>query len=122
MTQVLEASSRSTPRTGHDKRTAVRYPVDPDKCWNINLVVGEDLHFATVHNLSLRGIGLVLERDLPPGTCASAELTGLSGLVSFSEKMQVKHVTALPQGGYLVGCKFDTPLTGEHVRALLERD
>ena len=102
-----------------EKRSYSRFPIDPKACWNINVIVEEQLRFATVRNLSRRGIGLILDRKLEPGSSFSAELTSLSGLCSRSHELRVARVTAQSGGRYAVGCKFDNPLTHQQLETLL---
>jgi hypothetical protein len=104
---------------GREKRGYSRFPIDAKACWNINVIVGEQLRFATVRNLSRRGIGLIVDRKLEPGSTLSAELTSLSGLSSRSHELRVFRVTAQSGGRYAVGCKFDNPLTHQQLETLL---
>jgi hypothetical protein len=102
-----------------ERRSYSRFPIDPKACWNINILVEDQLCFATVRNLSRRGIGLILDRKLEPGETLRAELTSLSGLSTRSHELRVTRVAAQSSGRYAVGCKFDQPLTHQQMETLL---
>jgi hypothetical protein len=99
----------------------VRFSVRPEACWNINLTVDELVHVGTVHDLSVRGVGLIVGESLAPGLVAEAELTGLSGLYAVVRQFEVVHVTRRGDG-YQVGCRFLKPLPYQAVQDLLRTD
>jgi hypothetical protein len=74
---------------------------------------------AEVHDLSQGGIGLVFDQTLDPGTLLFIDLLGMEVPVEFLAK--VIHATARPQGGYVIGCEFDRPLTPDEMNAVLAR-
>jgi hypothetical protein len=115
----LLGSAFEPPSPSRGKRSYARFPTDPKACWNINVIVEEQLRFATVRNLSRRGIGLLLDRKLEPGSTFSAELTSVSGLSSRSHELRVGRVAAQSGGRFAIGCKFDNPLTHQQLETLL---
>jgi hypothetical protein len=74
--------------------------------------------FAQVRDLSPRGIGLLLERRLEPGTRLSIALNSTSQDVSKTLEADVIHVS--PQSGqvWLTGCSFVSTLNDDEFGGL----
>jgi len=75
---------------------------------------------ATVQDLSVKGVGLRLQRRFELKTVLSLQLESRNRSVSRSLEMQVVRVQKARDGkGWLVGARFVTPLTKEELQRLL---
>jgi hypothetical protein len=74
---------------------------------------------ATVRNISLTGIGLLLARRFEPGTLLAIELTETSEQRQRLLVARVAHATLQPDDKWLIGCAFMSPLHDEELQELL---
>lgn len=61
---------------------------------------------AWVHNLSLRGVGLLTDRECPPGTRISTLLVNSAHTFALSVEMDVVRCFRVVNGDYFVGGQF----------------
>jgi hypothetical protein len=73
---------------------------------------------ALVYDLSPRGIGLVLDRELGVGTLLEVEVDRAAD-VRLLFLALVRHVTPRDDGTWLVGCEFSRRLKPKQVEDLL---
>ena len=69
---------------------------------------------ARITDISTTGIALVLQQlrqKFPAGTLLTVELQNWAGDVSRTLQTRVVHMTPHPEGGWIMGCAFVTPLT-----------
>ncbi len=74
---------------------------------------------ATVRDISQLGIGLVAEKPCKPGTFLALRLRTRDARFSDLLTASVKHATALPDGGWLLGCALSRTLTDDEILGLL---
>jgi hypothetical protein len=105
------------PRTvaGHERRQGVRYASAAHTlCRPAGNEKGEPWP-ATVRNVSLAGIGLLLCCPLSPGTLVHVDLPGLGCRLLAC----VAHSTPVAENAWSVGCSFLRDLSDEEMRSLL---
>jgi hypothetical protein len=67
-----------------------------------------------IHDVSAKGIGLLLTQSPAPGTLLNVELPGRNIIKRVA---QVVHATRA-EGGWLTGCTLDSPLTETELEEL----
>jgi hypothetical protein len=78
----------------------------------------EELHFAVIADLSVRGIGLVLPVQLKCGTSLSLQLPLVWQCLPISHRAQVVQVDHHSDQGWIYGCRLAQPLSEEELSAL----
>jgi hypothetical protein len=73
---------------------------------------------AVIRDLSIAGIGLILGRRFERGTSLAIEIPTPEDTTE-SLLVRVAHATNLPDGKWLLGCAFVTPLSEEELEGLL---
>jgi hypothetical protein len=79
----------------------------------------KDLGPVVIHNISMDGIGLRLDRQVEDGAILAIGLVNEARGFNRIHLVHVTHVTALPSGGYLIGGKLDPPLNYQDLTALV---
>jgi hypothetical protein len=112
--EVVSVASR------REFRQAVRHPCDPS--FLIRLLVRPSYRNlrAFVNDLSLTGIGLLLNRALETGDTVAIQLCKEGPNALPIRLAQVAHATLQADGWWLVGCRFAEPLQAEELALLLE--
>jgi c-di-GMP-binding flagellar brake protein YcgR len=100
-----------------ERRAVVRYLCDRQVTYR-PLLTRERLR-ARVRNISVDGIGLLLSDAIDRGTEIAIELQSLDPDIPLTLVARVVHATRESNGSWLVGCKFLTRPTEEHLLALL---
>ncbi len=102
-----------------DRRGAERYPCDLQPFWRI--VGGEQVDSppARVRDVSLTGIGLLVQQPIKPGTVLVIKLQTRDQRLSRPLPARVMHATPQAAGDWLVGCQFIRKLNDQDMRALL---
>jgi serine/threonine protein kinase len=118
------ARSRAPGQTGNERRTAPRHPCT----LGVSCVIDTDLFGSgadsvevwpgTVHDLSPRGVGLVISRRFEPGTMLRVDLES-SGGTARELPARVVNVRSEAAGHWFHGCVFPEPLTDADLRDLL---
>jgi hypothetical protein len=72
-----------------------------------------------IHDISVNGLGLLMNRPLDPGECFFADLTNPSAQFLQMRSLRVVHATRLPSGQWLIGSSFLMPLREHELQALL---
>src|SRR5947207_4875100 len=101
-----------------DKRQSERIPVNAASRCNFASPVLEDFGPVKIRNVSLEGIGLILNQNLAPGLLLAIHV--INPDKNFAKTMLARVVHATPQsdGVFLIGCKFSVPLLYEELSAL----
>lgn len=117
--QPAAATVPPVPTEGQgERRVAVRYHSTLKGCCQTLSVQRESSWQATVRNVSASGIGLILERRFERGVLLTVELNDRDGHPHLI-LARVRHATALPEGGWLIGCSLLDPLSEDEIRLLL---
>jgi hypothetical protein len=99
------------------RRRAVRY-----RCYLMNAArvtaPEEEPRLGWLHNLSVAGVGMLLESPLEAGTLLDINLLTAAGK-RLACRGRVTHATPRADGGWLVGCAFAQPLGEDDLEALL---
>jgi hypothetical protein len=74
---------------------------------------------ARVLDLSLEGVGLLVNEPLSVGTRLSIELDSVAG-APFEMVAEVANVTGLPDGSWRCGCELVWKITAAELQALLK--
>jgi hypothetical protein len=101
-----------------ERRAWVRYPRKLVTMWQL-LGVGEEHWTAEVQDLSLNGVGLVINRSFPPATVLTVRLRNSTCTYERSALVRVQHCTAHPDGDWLVGCTFVVKISADELHQLL---
>ena len=111
------------PTGGSERRVRVRYPTDRESmCQPGEGRLDQVWWLARITDISTTGIALVLQQlrqKFPAGTLLTVELQNWAGDVSRTLQTRVVHMTPYPEGGWIMGCAFVTPLSEEELKALL---
>ncbi len=101
-----------------NQRATVRYRCGPAMPGRVYL--NTDLIFmrAWIRDLSLEGLGLLVEKPLDPGAFIVLQLKSPSSGEKYQISAEVMHCTAVA-GEYLVGCHFVSALTEDTLEDLL---
>jgi hypothetical protein len=73
---------------------------------------------ALVRDISVLGVGMFTDHAFHVGASLRIEAGPLGAAPSPELTAQVRHVTLLPDGRWLLGCSFSRPLTAEDVQKL----
>jgi hypothetical protein len=102
-----------------ERRAWVRYSSSQEPLWRFFGMRTEEAWPAKVHDISVTGIGLLIERPLKPRTMLTVNLRGRTHNLSQPMLVRVNHVTGQPDGKWLVGCSFINRLSDDDLQALL---
>lgn len=90
--------------TGQDHRRCIRWPFPGQvELWSAGSD-GRERFYATCHNLSTNGLGMIADDAFEPGT--PVELACHFPEASFYGKGVIRHCTKIPKG-FLIGLQFD---------------
>ena len=78
-----------------------------------------DSELATLHNVSVSGVGLLVRERIQAGTILVIELNSTVGRVSHQCLARVTHATDQGNGYVLIGCEFAKHLSEAELIALL---
>jgi hypothetical protein len=104
-------------QSGAERRAAVRYPCGLASSCHTITSRREDAWTATVKDISLTGIGLLLGRRFEPGILLAVEVPaeGAPQLLL----ARVMHTRPHGEGVWLIGCELVNPLAEDELKALL---
>jgi hypothetical protein len=74
---------------------------------------------ATVLDISVKGVGLIVTRKVEPDALVSIELQSTTSQFQRVLLARVVHAKHLPGTGWRIGCAFAKPLSEEELQALL---
>jgi hypothetical protein len=101
-----------------ERRAFVRYPRRLEMLWQFLGVSVPDLARADVFDLSVTGIGLVIDREFADNAILLLRLPSSTQGWN-SHLVRVKHCQRQDDGRFQVGCAFVKPLKADQLRALL---
>lgn len=102
-----------------NQREDIRYRCALATAGKVYAVNTEEPMRGWVLNLSHSGAGFSTTRPLPPGKKVVFEMKGLSSREKYEIPAQVVHTTQQISGDWLVGLKFDNPMSNEVLDDLL---
>jgi hypothetical protein len=105
-----------------DRRAFVRFASERDADCRPAVPGAEFARPATVRDVSLSGVGLILRHRFRTGTALLIDLKDPSGATVVSVAARVVHVTPFArrgESGWLIGCQFERLLTDEELQALV---
>lgn len=104
------------PARGKERRAWVRYSLRKlTYCHAVAAQSYDRWWRATVHDISVSGIGLFCNRQPPPGTVLAIELEGVLRLLL----ARVVHITPQAEDNWKIGCEFLNHLSDQELRAVL---
>jgi hypothetical protein len=112
-------SPEPAPPPSANRRANVRYHCAPATRGRLRLPPSEELQNAWVLDVSLAGVGLLLNRPLEPGLSVVIRVGATAGARVFDLAARVIHATKEIGGDWVVGCRLDTPLTRDDLDALV---
>jgi PilZ domain len=118
---TLAPSAPAAPRGGVDCRVWERFPCDlPTSCQPVAARQDRDIVWTgTLRDISVGGVGVVLQRRFEPGMGLAIELPGQDPNQAETLLARVVYVRRLPEGGWLLGCSFISQLSDSELDALL---
>jgi hypothetical protein len=96
-----------------ERRRRIRWACNEALC-HLGPALRPGCRWAWLLEVSSGGAGLLLNEDVPAGTRLALELAPLVGVFHGL----VVHNINLGDGAWLVGCRFDEPLSDDDLRAL----
>jgi hypothetical protein len=102
-----------------DRRAAIRFHCDFDiTC--APFPDGDEVFWsARVRDISLTGIGLLVDRYIEPETVLAVQLQGDESIESYTVLVQVMNTRQEADNQWLLGCAFARSLSNQEVSALL---
>jgi hypothetical protein len=103
---------------GPNRRARVRYrcsPPNPGRAFLANSSKSVD---AAVVDLSVGGVGLILDNYVEPGTLVRIELGDGGKDICVDLVAEISHATHLEDGRWRCGCEWIRPLTEEELLVL----
>jgi serine/threonine protein kinase len=122
---VSRRRGKSAPAPAHERRRAVRYACSLPTCCTIYLSLHPGVTEcqaqwkAQVFDLSVAGIGLVLERRFEPGSLLTVDLTSSAGDIKRTREMRVVRVAQADGDGWFLAGTLTEHLSKEELRRLL---
>ena len=101
-----------------DRRGSERFPVNADSSCTFLSPVVEDFGPVKIMNISMEGIGLLLNRPVEPGKLLALTLENPARNFTKTVLVRVVHSTPRP-GSYLVGGTFTTSLLYQELTMLV---
>jgi hypothetical protein len=104
---------------GAERRASVRQRFEWDVSCELTTYGVSERWTAQVRDISVDGLGLVLDRCLDPGIVLEVELTSRDGSLAYTIVARVSHSRALGAGEWLAGCTLVGRVSEEELRDLL---
>jgi len=117
--QLRAFGARKPVATAGNGRVAARFSCHVKAFCQVPAVPDNPPFEARVLNVSLNGIALEAEQELPAGTLLSTELHGSHGATPLTMLACVVHVTTQLDGQRITGCNFIRELTSQDLELLL---
>ena len=89
-----------------ERRAVVRYLCDQEATYYA--LPHCRRRWARVRNISMGGIGLILDAPMEPSTALVIEMKTLDSATSLTLVARVVHATKQEEGSWIIGCKFLT--------------
>ncbi len=100
-------------------RATVRYQCAPATAGKVHVVKDQEFQSGWVQDLSLAGMGIVLQRAIPSGTLIVVQLKSPTRYKKYELTAHVVHSTRRPVGDFLLGCEFVHELDDDQLDQLL---
>ena len=113
--------ARRIPGQGDDRRAWVRFSCDLQATYRIVRVSERKPAPAKVVDISPRGVGLLVNRSIPPGTVLSVDLQGPDGQSKMRMLTCVVRIKKSKAGEWAVGCNFIREISDKEMNALLPK-
>lgn len=97
----------------HDKRSAERYRVHDHTACDFASPVLEDFKPFKVLNISTTGVGLITTEEVQPDLMFVIRLVNPARKFVRMVLVRLVHVTIQADGRFLVGARFEVPLSNE---------
>src|SRR5947207_6936302 len=110
--------STQSPQGARERRFDARFPCGGFSCPVSSLAERISCE-AVVRDLSSRGIGLLLDKEVNPGKLLSAQLFNQAWRRWQMKTMRVVHVRLHENGWWVVGCSFAQPFGDEEFWAMI---
>jgi PilZ domain len=110
--------SRPAPPPAQDRRLCVRFPCNEKTLFQASAPHSYVLWWATVHNVSATGIGLLLRHEVVIGTELIVEVPIEINQPLRLLRARVARVMAQDNGAWMAGCEFVQPLSATESEAL----
>jgi len=103
-----------------ERRTSARLTTKMKTACPLIRATEEGPWWASVRNISLRGVSIIVNRPFRAGCYATIELPTRAGSLGKSRLMRIKHIRMQPGNQWwVVGCQFLTKLTKEEFVEML---
>jgi PilZ domain len=102
-----------------DRREAERFPFEPGSAWCAVRDDRPDEAPASVRDISMTGIALLVKEPLRPGSVLVISLQNQALRLTRLLPIRVMHATQTPDDGWILGCQFVRKLTYPELQALL---
>jgi hypothetical protein len=76
---------------------------------------GDEICEGLVWNISASGVSMLLHKRLEPGTLVRAELRGPHNVFKLPIEIQVRHISKIETGDYVLGGQFARKLSHEEM-------
>jgi hypothetical protein len=108
------------PPPGADERVSARNR--PRRSAGVTIFVQPDYRgrSGSLRDLSAGGAGLVLDWTTEPGALLFVQLPGMRAGRTRTVAARVVHLTRLPTGQWLAGCRWQSPLSADDVRQAMK--
>ncbi|MBY0525193.1 MAG: PilZ domain-containing protein [Gemmataceae bacterium] len=104
----------------NERRTTARHTTRMKNACPLIRATEEGPWWATIRNVTMRGVGMISNRPFKPGTFVTVELPNKDGSLSKGRLLKVTHARVQPGNQWWVfGGVFLTKLTTDEVTALL---
>lgn len=98
-----------------EKRTEERFPANANTTCGLAAPIVEELGAVRVKNISLKGVGLLVSKQVAPGTLLVIKLVNPLKKITKTALVRIIHSAPQAGGSFLVGGDWDTPLTYEEL-------
>jgi PilZ domain len=117
---VMKTNKLAIPkRPPSNRRASVRYHCGLATAGQVE-IAGQEWQRAWVLDLSIRGVGLLVNRVLEPGLEVVIHLKCPGAQQSFALPSRIRHVSRQADGEWILGCEFDGKLTDDQLELLLQ--
>ena len=102
-----------------DRRSVPRFAPNPATACRVSTTEGSDDQSAVIHNISARGINVLVKDRYEVGTILMVNLTNPSNpFMNRSVTVRVARISEPKDGMYGLGCEFMSPVNGHELLAL----
>jgi hypothetical protein len=102
-----------------ERRRHTRFPVSPWICGALRTEAGDDFAVELIKDVSVGGVGLVLDRRLEPGTMATLFVLNVYQNITCRAMMRVVHAARRADGTFRLGGAFVDALDPANLDELL---